>query len=236
MHSLRYLRYDVKQIIRDPTTVLLMFTPLILILSIKPLLLLAQRYIYPFFHINLLEYNIYISSVIFQLIPGMLGTVIGFMMLDDKDGRIYELMSITPLGREGYFYNRIIFPSLILILYSFITYFVLNISCLSIIQLIVITILLIIQAIIISLILFDIADDKVKGLTYAKLINAGMIFALSDLFNSKVLSSLSFLFPQYWFTKIIRDFNIYNITIVMSLHILWLVILFNRFLNNKNQA
>ena len=93
--------------------------------------------------------------------------------------------------------------------------------------------MLLMQGVGISLILFHFADDKVKGLTFSKLINGSMIFALADLINNKTLTTIALVFPQYWFSKILIDPRLGNILTAIIIHCMWVLILLYRFLNSK---
>ena len=61
----------------------------------------------------------------------MVGTATGFMMIDDKDGKIFELMQITPLGRKGYLFNRLLLPVAITFIYSLAGWLLLDMNLLK---------------------------------------------------------------------------------------------------------
>ncbi len=226
MLELEHLKADLKQIIREPVLVVFMFIPLFIFIVFKALIFLLFPYIYKVTGFKIWHYYAYVLSFSFLLIPQMLGTVAGFLMIDERDNKIYELMSITPLGYSGYIINRLLIPFVFGILYTFIGYYMLDIYTLNSIVLLLISILIGIEGIIASLILFNIADDKVKGLTISKTMGIFPLIGLVDILNIEWLSQLSKVFPYYWITNIITNSsNFKGLSMAAIIHILWAVII-----------
>lgn len=67
--------------------------------------------------LDLFQYADYILVFVLLMVAGMSGIVTGFMMLDEKDGRIAELLSVTPLG-QGYLMNRLLFSGCLTTVYT----------------------------------------------------------------------------------------------------------------------
>ncbi len=127
MTSFFILRTDIKQIVRDPIMVILMAAPLLMIALFKVMLVFLLPFLETKYSFNLSYLYPYILAFIMLMIPGILGIVTGFMMLDERDGNIAELMAVTPLGRTGYLVNRLSLSALISIIYCFIAYYVLQV-------------------------------------------------------------------------------------------------------------
>lgn len=226
MISFSHIKNDFRQIIREPIMLLLFILPLFYPILFKLIIIYLIPYIGSFIVFNLNDYYSYILSLSFVIIPSTLGAVTGFMMLDEKDGQIVPLLSVTPLGKTGYIINRLSFGFLATLVYTIFCYYILDLYQIPFLTLIILAILLGINVFIIGSLLFILADDKVKGLTYAKSLNIIVLFALSDLVNEKWLSIFSMLFPTYWITKIIQ--NPYNLGMILSaffVHIIWLILL-----------
>ena len=109
MINLIHIKNDLKQVFRDPVMSILMLAPLLIVVVFKLLIIFLFPFIATKFNFEFSLYYQYLMAGILILISGMLGIVIGFMMLDDKDGNIAELMAVTPLGRSGYLVNRLSF-------------------------------------------------------------------------------------------------------------------------------
>jgi hypothetical protein len=77
------------------------------------------------------------------------------------------------------------------------------------------------------LLLFSFADDKVKGLTFAKALNALSLFAFTDLLSLRWLTVLSGFFPPYWITMVVQyphSFLTYGLALLVNLGWLYLLI------------
>lgn len=204
MNSFRFFISDLKMIMRDPIMALLFFVPLMIGVLFK----LMIHFLLPV----VLEYitfsrplEPYLLSMTLLMTPYMLGVVMGFMMLDDKDGHIIDLVMVTPYGRRGYLSNRILFISLFTFLYTLINYFILNLVDISMFSLLYISILLSVFAASIGLLFYKIAGDKIIGLTYAKLLNFVIIFVFADFIKAEWFIYVAVLFPTFWVTRLITD-------------------------------
>jgi hypothetical protein len=221
---------DIKQIVRDPIMALLLVAPLLLIIVFK----ILEVFLIPFLATNtgfdITPYNAYILSFVLLINSGMLGIVTGFMMLDERDDNIAQLLEITPLGRSGYLLNRLLFASLLSVVYCFVSFSVFNMVELSFGSIVFLSFLAAIYTAIIGLLIYSGAEDKVKGLTFAKGLNSLVLFAFTDLFSLTWLTILSWFFPPYWITMIIKSPNspvFYGAALLV--HIAWLGFLIFRY-------
>lgn len=226
-----HLKTDIKLIVREPIILLLYLVPILLIVLSKILIIYLPNILLELVNFDLIIYKEYIFSSVLALIASMLGVVTGFMMIDDRDGKIYELMQVTPLGRKGYLYNRLFIPFIMSIFYS-ILFFIIVMPNKSISLYLAITICISVNTVIIGILLFNLAEDKVKALTYAKAINILMLFTLVELTSFKYLIYFGHLVPMFWFTKIIFNPSFFNIILALIVHVFWLIISIN-FFNNK---
>ena len=81
-----YYKSDLKQLYREPMMVLLFTIPLFMAPLFKALLSFGVPIALGYITFDISLYNPYILSLALLLVPGMLGLVMGFMLLDDKDG------------------------------------------------------------------------------------------------------------------------------------------------------
>lgn len=214
---------------------ILLFAPLLLITVFK----LLEIFLVPFLAaktgFDLAPYSVYILSFILLMNSGMLGIVTGFMMLDERDGNISQLLEVTPLGRGGYLINRLTFASLLSIIYCFISIAVFNQPALPFFTLVLLSALSAIYTAIIGLLIFSGADDKVKGLTFAKGLNTLVLFAFTDLFALSWLTFISWFFPPYWITLIIKSpCSIAVASVGLLVHASWLGILIFRYTQRES--
>jgi fluoroquinolone transport system permease protein len=230
MIQITLFRNDIKQILRDPVMTLLLVAPLLLIIVFKILEVFLIPFLVQKTGFDVMPYASYIFSFILLMNSGMLGIVTGFMMLDDRDGNIAQLLEITPLGRSGYLLNRLSFASMLSVFYCMISFAVFSLVDLPFYSIILLCFLSAIYTAIIGLLIYSGADDKVKGLTFAKGLNTLVLFAFTDLFALNWLTALSWLFPPYWITMMIKspDSFLFN-CLAITIHVVWLGVLIFRY-------
>jgi fluoroquinolone transport system permease protein len=212
---------------------ILIFAPLLLLIVFKGLLIFIPPLLLRYLSFDFTPYLNYVLGFVLLTNSGMLGIVTGFMMLDERDGHIAELMSVTPLGRSGYLFHRLLFASLLTVLYSVLAVPILNVSAFPIVIIILLSLLSAFYTAIVGLLLFAGAEDKVKGLTYAKALNVLMLFAFTDLAGLPWLTALSWIFPTYWLMQLIQNpLSLPIIGLAITSHSLWMGILIIRWWKN----
>ncbi|MBP1677248.1 MAG: conserved rane protein of unknown function [Bacteroidetes bacterium] len=235
MKQITYFQNDLKQVFRDTITGILLFAPVLLIVFFKLITVFLVPILLQKTGFDLTPYYGYVFSVILALSAGMLGIVSGFQMIDDRDGHITELMSVTPLGRSGYLINRMLLTGLLSFCYVVLAYIVLGLVEMGLFRILFLASMMSIYTGIIGLLLYFGADDKVKGLTYAKALNIFMLFALVDLTGMKWLTVLSWIFPPYWISKVIVNNSVRDYLLCLSVHLIWLIaLIYGYFRSSKN--
>jgi fluoroquinolone transport system permease protein len=235
MIQITLFKNDLKQIVRDPIMTLLLFAPLLLIVVFKLLEMFLVPYLAAKAGFDITPYYPYVLSFVLLMNSGMLGIVTGFMMLDERDGNISQLLEITPLGRSGYLINRLAFASILSIIYGFIGIAVFKLPDLTFFSIVLLSVLSAFYTAIIGLLIFSGAEDKVKGLTFAKGLNTLVLFAFTDLFALPWLTFLSWFFPPYWVTMIIKTpHSLFAICLAMVIHVAWLGILIFRYAKRES--
>jgi hypothetical protein len=235
MIQITLFKNDIKQILRDPVMTLLLVAPLLLIIVFK----ILEIFLIPFLVLktgfDVMLYASYVFSFILLMNSGMLGIVTGFMMLDERDGNIAQLLEITPLGRSGYLVNRLSFASMLSVLYCLVSFAVFSLVDLPFYSILLLCFLSAIYTAIIGLLIYSGADDKVKGLTFAKGLNSLVLFAFSDLFALNWLTFLSWFFPPYWITMMIKSpDSFFVICLAITIHVVWLSLLIFRYVRRES--
>jgi fluoroquinolone transport system permease protein len=235
MKQIIYFQNDLKQVFRDAITGALLFAPILLITFFKLITLFLVPVLFQKTGFDLTLYYNYVFSVILVLSSGMLGIVSGFQMIDDRDGNITELMAVTPLGRSGYLFNRMLLTGVFSFIYAVLAYWILDLVNQELFRVLFLAVMQSIYTGIIGLLLYFGADDKVKGLTYAKALNILMLFTLTDLIGIQWLIVLSWLCPTYWISQIVIHNSISDILICFAVHVIWLgVLIYGYFRSTKN--
>jgi hypothetical protein len=121
------------------------------------------------------------------------------------------------------------------IVYGFIGIAVFKLPDLSYFSIVLLSVLSAFYTAIIGLLIFSGADDKVKGLTFAKGLNSLVLFAFTDLFALPWLTFLSWFFPPYWVTMIIKTpHSLFAICLAIIIHVAWLGILIFRYAKRES--
>jgi len=205
MKNLAPLRADLKLIFREPILIIFTVLPVFIFLIFKLILIYGAPIIYRLTGVDLSSYYGYILALGLLMTPSMLGTVSAFLMIDERDAKIYELISITPVNYKGYIKNRLVLPLGGSIIYTFIGYFILDIFYLSPPVLIYSALICGLGGVLAALLLFSLAQDKVQGLTYSKGLSILAMLAIADIINISWLSKIAALTPFYWITRMINS-------------------------------
>ena len=221
---------DIKMILRDPILVILMLAPILAILIIKLLLNYLTPWLFGEFGFELRPYYGYVLGGCFLLSPMMLGTVAGFLMIDEKDGKIFDLIAITPAGYSGYMLNRLALPFAMSIIYTFLIYTGLNIYVVNVWTLMMIGFFVSIESILVGTMLFLFAEDKVQGLTYSKGLGVFVILSMADLLNRPRLSIIAGAIPFYWIFRLIHNQeNVIIFLAGLAIHGLWVIMAIKKY-------
>lgn len=205
MFKMIYIKSEFKKIIREPMMALLLFVPLIIPVIFRLLVTFLVPFIGKYVEFDFSLYQHYILSFVLMLSPMLLSMIVGFSMIDDRDNRMVELISVTPFSKSGYVIMRLALLAALVLFYSLYSYFVLGIYIVSIWTVLYLCIILSLYSAIMGLLLFTVASDKVKALTYAKGLNIIFLFAFVDLLNIPWMNILGSCFPPYWITQIVAS-------------------------------
>jgi len=216
------VKADFKLIRREPILVLFMFLPLFILVLTRLLVQYGAPVLLDYTGFNLAPYYGYVLALSLLMAPFMLGTVCGFLMIDDRDARMFELMSVTPLGHLGYIAMRSLVPFSAAFFYTFIGYYLIGIILVDIYLLTFIALLNALSGVIIGLVLFNYAGDKVKAVAFSKGLGLLNVLAVADLFELTWLSLLAAFSPYFWIVRIINDAATpFNLIAAAIVHLAW---------------
>lgn len=135
--------------------------------------------------------------------PVLIGWVIGFLFLEERDDGPLEAISITPVGRNGILYYRLGVAWALTTLLTFINCVLLLEDMVTILPLAV-SILAGAEAAIIAALLPMIARNKVEGLAMTKVFNIAAIVPLFALLSSPFKLFVGVV-PTFWIGELIYD-------------------------------
>ena len=101
---------DARGVGRDPLLRWLIGYPIALALLLRWGLPALAGPVEARFGIRLLDYGVLVTSSMVELLPVLVGMVVGFLLLDERDDRTLHALQVTPLGLNGYLAYRVALP------------------------------------------------------------------------------------------------------------------------------
>lgn len=130
--------------------------------------------------------------------PGIVGMVIGFLLLDERDAQTLKALRVTPLSIRRYLTYRITLPLLVGTGTTLVGYPMIGISPLPFTSLLAIAIVAGLAAPLIALILAAVAPNKVAGFAVVKVLNGINLIPIAAFFVPPPIQYLAGIFPTYW--------------------------------------
>ncbi len=198
----RLIKSDWKIIGRDPMLLLCFFAPALLIIVAKILVPFISRITTIYLSFPIDEYYYLISLFFMVLTPMMFGMIYGFILLDERDGGIISYLSITPIGKIGYFKIRMLIPVIFSFFWGIIFLLTTGFgSFLNFAEIIAISAIVSLEAPMMLLFLGAFASNKVEGMAISKGFGIIIIPVLFDYFftgNWRWILSVS---PVWWIER-----------------------------------
>ena len=104
---------DLRNVRRDPMLRWMVFFPILIGLVFRWGIPFLAEQIRLWLDFNILDYTGLLMSVMEMVIPLVYGSVIGFLLLDQRDDRTLFALQVTPLSLKGYFIYRMLLPMLL---------------------------------------------------------------------------------------------------------------------------
>ncbi len=196
------VRSNLIQILRDPF--------LLMMLGIIVAMVTSLRWFIPFFTEKLafhfdfdaVPYFLLLQSIMPTLISIILGSVMGFLMLDQKDDRTLTAIAVTPLSMSGYVSSIMLFPLLIYLIVTLLSVPVMGIVSMQPGVLLLHVLSGLPLTVIIALTLAVFAENKIQGLALSKFIGILMWIPVIAWFIDEPWQWLFSAAPSFWIAKL----------------------------------
>ncbi|MDJ0655977.1 MAG: hypothetical protein QNJ40_17570 [Xanthomonadales bacterium] len=194
-------RIDARNVTRDPLLAWLL--PLSLLLAamfrygVPPLATWLQEN----YQVDLVPHYPAIMSFGLLIAPTIVGTVIGFLLLDQRDDRTLEALRITPLTTRGYLGYRVLLPVAISVPITLAVMLIMGLSLPGWDALLVGSVIAAPMAALFALAFACIAENKVQGFALSKasgLVNLPAVVAWFIQSDWQLLFGIT---PTYWIVK-----------------------------------
>ncbi|WP_335871391.1 hypothetical protein [Bacillus sp. 2205SS5-2] len=225
---------DSKNILRDPILLIAIFVPIITAISASTGLPYLQEWLFTQFSWDLSPYYLYILALLLLMTPLMMGTIMGFMLLEERDENLLLFYAVTPLQKRGYLLYRIMSPMILTLLLTLIVLKIQSFVSFSWPSALMTAVLLALQSVLFTLGMATLSASKVEGLAVSKMMNLLLFASLPSLLFEGKWTQFFALFPTYWPPTVFIEGNPWDFLISLIIHIIWIVLFLNGF-NKKNE-
>ncbi|WP_078553881.1 hypothetical protein [Bacillus alkalicellulosilyticus] len=223
---------DIKNVRRDPMLLMVVFGMAMIAIVFKIVPPILSEWLLLQFQFDLTSYFDLLTVFILQLVPLLIGTLAGFMLLDERDENLISYYAVTPLQKSGYLVVRLVLPYVCTVLMCVFMFYFTNLINLRAVVVIPLTLLVGLLTPLITLFLGTFAANKVEGLALSKGAGIVILAPLAVYFLPWQWQVGVSLFPTFWSAKVF--FHAYFITYLLffiagvGYHLLLLILLYKR--------
>lgn len=191
------LHADARLLWRDPLLGWMLLLPAALALLLGALVpaaetLLAAR------GFDLVPYRPLIMGGYLMTAPGVVGMVVGFLLLDERDARTLTALRVTPLSMRRYLAYRVALPLLVGTVSTLAGYPLAGITPLPVAALLPIVLVAGLWAPLLAFVLAAAAPNKVAGFAVMKALNSVNLLPVAAFFLPLPLQYVAGVLPAYW--------------------------------------
>ncbi len=203
-HLNRYLtiaRGDFRNVWRDPMLIWTPFLAVFVALILRVGLPIAQSIVLEEFAFDLTPYFPLIVSTYIVLTPQLTGSLVGFLLLDERDERTLTAMRVTPISMSRYLAFRLALPVLLSIILTMSCYPMIGHIPLPFLKLLLVSLLAASTAPVMALFMAAFAENKVAGFAVMKFANGLMMIPMAAYFFETDWSYLAGIISTFWPVK-----------------------------------
>jgi fluoroquinolone transport system permease protein len=189
---------DSRMLWRDPLLGWILALPIGLALLLRPLIPRLQAALLDGIEFDLTPYYPLVMGGFLMTAPGMVGMVIGFLFLDERDARTLTALRTTPLSMRQYLAYRVAVPLLLGTASTLIGYPLTGLTPLPLTSLLPIVVVASLSAPLLALVLAVAAPNKVAGFAVVKVLNAVNLLPVVAYFAPRPEQFAAGIFPTYW--------------------------------------
>lgn len=196
---LTLINSDLRQIFRDKSLTVFLFSPLILILLVRLFVpyITEQNPIIQQYHSMIMMFVGIQTSIMF-------GFIISFIILDEKDENLLQVIRVLPISPFYFILYRLLFATTFSTFGAFLMINLSGISYPGFTNSILLSIQYGLTAPFITLIIATFAKNKVEGMAFFKGVDLILILPIISFFISGSIKYIFIIIPTYW------TFNLYS--------------------------
>lgn len=189
---------DGRLVWRDPLLAWVLLMPLGMALLLRLLVPIAGEALLAAGGFALSPYHPLIMGGYLMTAPGIVGMVIGFLLLDERDARTLTALRVTPLPIRQYLAYRIALPLVAGTLTTLAGYPLVGITPLPLVSLVPMAIVAGLWAPLLALVLATAAPNKVAGFAVMKALNSVNLLPIAAFFVPVPIQFAAGVLPPYW--------------------------------------
>jgi fluoroquinolone transport system permease protein len=189
---------DSRMLWRDPLLGWILALPLGLALLLRLLIPRVQEAFLTGVGFDLMPYYPLVMGGYLMTAPGLVGMVIGFLLLDERDARTLAALRTTPLSMRQYLTYRVALPLLVGTASTLISYPLSGLTPLPLKTLLPIALVAGFSAPLLALVLAVAAPNKIAGFAVVKVLNALNLLPVVAYFVPRPVQFAAGIFPTYW--------------------------------------
>jgi fluoroquinolone transport system permease protein len=189
---------DSRMLWRDPLLGWILALPIGLAILLRALIPRAQEALLARAGFDLISYYPLVMGGYLMTAPGMVGMVIGFLLLDERDTRTLTALRTTPISMRQYLGYRVVLPLLLGTGSALIGYRLTGLTPIPLTSLLPIVVVASISAPLLALVLAVSAPNKVAGFAVVKVLNAMNLLPVVAYFVPPPGQFVAGIFPTYW--------------------------------------
>ena len=196
---LNSFKADIKFIARDPMLMMAFLAPFMLILFLRLVFPLLSDFIFIKTAFRLYNYYTIAAITMVSVIPMLFGMVYAFILLDENDMHILQVISVTPAGKKNFLYMRMVMPAFLSFFMVLLTVIMTNpVPTEGWLRTLYISFFLAIQSPFVFLFIGSLARNKIEGLALSKLYGIFLVAVPLGLLLHHPWNYLAFFSPLYW--------------------------------------
>jgi fluoroquinolone transport system permease protein len=193
---------DFKSVQRDALLRWMVFLPLVMGLGLRYAIPFLAEQLLAAFHFDISVYYVLGMAFILQTMPLLYGSVVGFLLLDERDDRTLQALQVTPLGGAGYLVYRTTLPVLLSLVGALVIVPLAGLTPMSLAALFPAAVAVAPMAPLFALFLAAFAQNKVQGFALMKTMGVVFLPAAAAYFVPMPLQLAFGVVLTYWPAKV----------------------------------
>ena len=189
---------DLKSVSRDSMLLLISVGSLVLALAMRYGVHFATPHLQRLLAIDLADYTPLLMSFVLLIAPGMVGSLVGFLVLDERDEGTLAALLVTPVSLASYLLYRIGLPVVIAFLVTLVAVPMAGLLTIPFGQLMLAAALASLSGGIVALAVTALATNKVEGFAVLKMLQGLQALPLVAWFVPAPWQWLVGFVPTYW--------------------------------------